>query len=69
MNSLNREKKLTIILLLTGFLVGSVGQILWAVIFFNNPEQFGNHWGVALLGIGIACLAIIPVTINLIKSL
>ena len=39
-------------------LVGLFGQIIYAIVFWNNDAMFMGHWIVGLAGMGIAFLGI-----------
>lgn len=41
-----------------GILVGFVGQIAWAMIFWNNDNLFMQHWTFVGIGISLMLLSI-----------
>ena len=51
-------KKLTMRLFVLGLLIGTVGQIIWSIIFWNNLELFMYHWGVGLVGLSLVIVGI-----------
>ena len=48
------KHKLSIGLLATGLLVGTIGQSIWITIFWNNDAMWAGHYVIAILGMLIA---------------
>lgn len=59
MDKMNKLRIMAVGLVVAGFFIGTVGQGIWAIIFWNS-SNLGGHVLVGGLGIMVLSLALIP---------
>ncbi len=66
---LSVTQKMALVFIVLGFIIGTIGQIIWAIIFWSNDYMFPYHINIAIFGILVNFLAIPCAAYDVFKSI